>query len=160
MVNHTALVEKSAAQMFDLIEAAEDYPRFLPWCAGATIVARDATMVSADIRVDFHGVRFAFRTRNEKRRPEWMSIHLAHGPFRRFEGEWRLTALGADACKIEFRLDHEFDSALMTRLAGPVFDRISNTLVEAFVRRAESLPATTDAAAAAVPPAPPARGAP
>jgi len=30
-----------------------------------------------------------------------MAIHLEHGPFRRFEGEWRLQALDAAACKVD-----------------------------------------------------------
>lgn len=140
IVRHSALVVRSAETLFDLIEAAENYPRFLPWCAGASIVSRTAAEVSADIRVDYHGVRFGFRTRNPKRRPVHMTIHLEQGPFRRFEGEWILTVLAPDACKVEFTLDYEFDSVLMTRMAGPAFAHISGTLVDAFVRRAESLP--------------------
>jgi ribosome-associated toxin RatA of RatAB toxin-antitoxin module len=138
-VRKSALVPFPAAGMFDLIEAAENYPTFLPWCAGATVLARDDGMVSATIAVDYHGVRFHFDTHNTKRRPEYMSIHLVQGPFRHFEGEWQLTPLAADACKIEFFLRYEFRSATMARLAGPVFGRIANALVDAFVRRAEQL---------------------
>ena len=133
----SALVGYSAASMFDLIEAAEHYPRFLPWCADATIVARDESVVVANITIDYHGVRFGFTTRNPKRRPEWMAITLERGPFRRFEGDWRLTPLGTSACKIEFALRYEFDGALARTLAVPVFNRIANTLVDAFVARAD-----------------------
>lgn len=145
IVRHSALVGRAATTLFDLIEAAEHYPRFLPWCAGARIVSRCEDEVCADIRVSYHGVTFGFRTRNPKRRPVRMTIHLEHGPFRNFEGEWTLTVLAPDACKVEFALDYEFDSALMTRMAGPAFAHISGTLVDAFVRRAESLPAAAQA---------------
>ena len=136
IVRKSALVDHSAEQMFDLIEAAEDYPAFLPWCAGASILYRDETNVAAEIKVDFHGLRFALTTRNPKRRPDYMAIVLERGPFRKFEGEWRLTPLAPSACKIEFGLQYEFDSPLMGRMAGTVFDRITNTLVDAFVARA------------------------
>ena len=136
IVRKSALVAHSAENMFDLIEAAEDYPAFLPWCAGASILYRDENNVAAEIKVDFHGVRFQLTTRNPKRRPEYMAILLERGPFRRFEGEWRLSPLSPSACKIEFGLQYEFDSPLMGRLAGTVFDRITNTLVDAFVVRA------------------------
>jgi len=136
IVRRSALVDRSAEQLFDLIEAAEHYPQFLPWCTGATIVSRDDDLVSADLRVRWAGRTFEMRTRNPKRRPEYMAIHLEHGPFRRFEGEWRLGALGADACKVAFTLDYEFDSAWVTRAAGPVFDRMANSMVDAFVQRA------------------------
>jgi ribosome-associated toxin RatA of RatAB toxin-antitoxin module len=40
IVRRTALVERSSEQMFDLIEAAEHYPRFLPWCTNSTFMGR------------------------------------------------------------------------------------------------------------------------
>lgn len=136
IVRRSALVPQPATHLFDLIEAAEHYPRFLPWCADAQIVSRDDHLVSADLRVRWHGLNFEMRTRNPKQRPGYMAIHLERGPFRHFEGEWRLTALASDACKVAFALDYEFDSAFMTRAAGPLFNRIADTLVDAFVQQA------------------------
>jgi ribosome-associated toxin RatA of RatAB toxin-antitoxin module len=131
-------VPYSAERMFDLIEAAEHYPEFLPWCAAATIVLRTDDVVVADIVVQHKGVRFEFRTRNPKRRPEAMSIRLERGPFRRFEGEWRLAPLGSEGCRVEFEMRYDFNS-VMARLAGPVFDRITNAMVDAYVARADEL---------------------
>ena len=136
-IRRSALVGFPAEDMFDLIEAAEHYPAFLPWCAGATILARDESVVVAEITVAHLGARFSFVTRNPKRRPEWMAVTHERGPFRRFEGEWHLRPLGPDACKIEFSLRYEFGGALVGTMAAPVFDRIANTLVDAFVARAE-----------------------
>ncbi len=93
-------------------------------------------MVAADVTVDYHGVRFDFRTRNPKRRAgvdgdrAWST-----GPFHRFEGEWNLTPLAAEGCRIDFLLRYDFKSVITRKLAGPVFDRIANTLVDAFVAR-------------------------
>jgi ribosome-associated toxin RatA of RatAB toxin-antitoxin module len=136
-VRKTLLVGHSAQRMFDLIETAEHYPEFLPWCAAAAIVERTADVVAADITVDYHGVRFHFRTRNPKRPPEWMAIRLEHGPFHHFEGEWNLKPLTADGCRIDFLLRYDFKRGITGRLAGPVFERIANTLVDAFVARAD-----------------------
>jgi ribosome-associated toxin RatA of RatAB toxin-antitoxin module len=138
-IRKSALVGYSAERIFDLIEAAEHYPDFLPWCSAATIVARDEDSVSAQITVAYHGIRLHFVTRNPKRRPEFMAIHLERGPFRHFEGEWHLAPLAPDACRIEFGLRYEFHSAVTARIAGPVFDRIANALVDAFVGRAEQV---------------------
>jgi ribosome-associated toxin RatA of RatAB toxin-antitoxin module len=140
IVNRTALLPLPAEHLYDIIEAAENYPRFLPWCAGAHIVSRDDTEVSAELKVKWGGMNFEMRTRNPKRRPEYMAIHLERGPFKRFEGEWLLTVLAPDACKVAFKLDYEFDSGLMTRVAGPVFKRLTDTLVEAFIQHALATP--------------------
>ena len=136
-VRKSALVDHTPENMFDLIEAAEHYPAFLPWCAAATILSRDESMVVATIAVAYHGVRFSFTTRNPKRRPEWLAVTLDEGPFRRFEGEWRLTPLGATGCKVAFVLRYDFDGAVARTMAGPVFERIADTFVDAFVMRAE-----------------------
>ena len=139
-VQRSALVARPVAQLFDLIEAAEHYPLFLPWCDSARIVARDDDMVSADIRVRFHGITFEMRTRNPKRRPEYMAIHLEQGPFKRFEGQWHLTPLGTEGCKVHFVLEWEFDSTLLGKAAGPLFAHAAGTLVDAFVERAMAMP--------------------
>lgn len=139
-VHRSALVSHPAERMFRLIEAAEDYPAFLPWCGGATILERNSEIVRARIEVAWRGVRFSFVTRNPKRAPTWMAIGLEEGPFRHFHGEWQLTPLAAWGCRIDFRLGYEFDAALLGTLAHPVFDHAADTLVDAFVQRADSLP--------------------
>lgn len=138
-VRRLLLVTHPAERMYDLIEGAEHYPAFLPWCAGAVVTERSDDVVAADIRVDWHGVRFDFATRNLKRRPQWMGVHLARGPFREFEGEWQLTPLGEEGCRVAFLLRYDFDNPLLRRVAGHIFERITNTLVDAFVARADSL---------------------
>jgi ribosome-associated toxin RatA of RatAB toxin-antitoxin module len=89
-VHRSALVAHPAERLFDIIEAAEHYPQFLPWCERADILQRDDQVVAARIAVAWRGVRFSFVTRNPKRRPTWMAIGLEEGPFRRFDGQWTL----------------------------------------------------------------------
>jgi ribosome-associated toxin RatA of RatAB toxin-antitoxin module len=136
-IRKSALVGRSAAETFDLIEAAEHYPEFLPWCADAVILECDEKLVVARITIDLVGIPIRLTTRNPKRRPHWMAIHLEQGPFRRFEGEWRLKELAPAACRIDFDLRYEWRGALTERLATRLFSGITDTLVEAFARRAE-----------------------
>jgi ribosome-associated toxin RatA of RatAB toxin-antitoxin module len=147
-VVRSALIGFPAARTFDLIEQAEHYPDFLPWCAGATILARDDSMVAARLTVDYRGLRFDVTTRNPKRRPHWLAIRLQKGPFRRFEGEWHVRELGQDACRIEFELRYQFDGTLAGKLADTVFGRIADTMVDAFAKRAEYLMSRGDGSAA------------
>ena len=135
-VSRSVIVGHSPEQMFALVDAVEDYPQFLPWCAAATVIHRDETATRATLRVNYHGIKQSFTTENAKRAPEEMLIRLVEGPFRSFEGAWRFTALGEHGCKIEFRLKYEFSSRLLQKLIGPVFDYIANNLLEAFVKHA------------------------
>lgn len=153
-VRRSALVAHPADHVYTLIEAAEHYPQFLPWCSGATILQRDDEVVVARIEVAWRGARFSFVTRNPKRAPHWMAIGLQEGPFRRFAGEWTLTPLSDWGCKVEFLLTWEFNAALLGTLAAPVFEHATGTLVDAFVRRADQVPHRAPAARPDPPPAP------
>ena len=138
-IRRSALIGHSAESTFDLIEAAERYPEFLPWCTKAIILERDENVVAARLTVNYRGLRFDLTTRNPKRRPEWLAVRLQEGPFRRFEGDWRLVELAPDACKIEFMLGYEFDSALVGKLADSVFERVADTMIDAFAQRADDV---------------------
>jgi ribosome-associated toxin RatA of RatAB toxin-antitoxin module len=43
------------------------------------------------------------------------------------------------ACKIEFELRYQFSNGVLEAAISPVFDRIANTFVDSFVRRAEQV---------------------
>ena len=93
------LVGWPAHAMFDLIEQAENYPAFLPWCASATILERSDDVVAAALAVDYRGVKFGFSTRNPKRRPEWLRVNSSRGrsAASRASGSWHRSATPAAA---------------------------------------------------------------
>lgn len=139
LVQKSVLVSHSAQQMFALVDAVEAYPEFLPWCDGAKVLHRDDTRTRATIHINYYGARQSFTTENTKEPPRAMLIRLIEGPFRVLDGEWRFTALTESACKIEFCLHYEFSSKILEKLVGPVFSYIANTLVDAFVHRADQV---------------------
>ena len=138
-VRKSVLVAYSAERMFDLVDRVDRYPEFLPWCAGASVIPVDERRVKASVVISYHGVRQSFTTENTRTRPQRIDMRLAEGPFRTLDGAWSFTALNDSACKIEFNLRYEFSSRLLEKLVGPVFSYIANTLVEAFLRRAEQV---------------------
>lgn len=135
-VRRSALLDCTPGQMFALVDAVEDYPAFLPWCSDARVSRRDASSMRATLFINFHGIRQSFTTENDRHPPSEMRMHLVEGPFRKLEGRWRFTDLSGRGCKVEFSLEYEFASRALERVVGPVFDRIANTLLEAFVNRA------------------------
>ncbi len=138
-VNKSVLVAHSASRMFALVDAVESYPEFLPWCGGVRLIFRDAHTTRATLEINYHGVRQSFTTENAKREPESMQIRLIEGPFQTLEGCWRFSSLGATGCKVELSLRYEFASRLLDKVVGPVFGHIAGNLVEAFVKRAQSI---------------------
>ena len=138
-VEKSVLIKRSAAQMFNLVDGVEDYPAFLPWCSQTQVAFRDASKTVATLHISYLSVKSHFTTENLKEIPLRMSITLVDGPFRRLEGLWRFKPLADNACKIDFQLSFEFSSKLFEKVIGAVFSRIADTLVEAFVRRADDV---------------------
>ena len=138
-VKKSMLIAHSAGQMFDLVDDVQRYPEFLPWCGAASVIPVDERKVRASVTISYHGVRQSFTTENDRIPPRQIEMRLVEGPFRTLDGCWRFTALNEQACKIEFSLHYEFSSKLLEKLVGPVFGYIANSLVEAFLRRAEQV---------------------
>ena len=138
-VEKTVLVMHSAAQMFALVDAVEDYPKFLPWCGGVDLLERSETSTSATLHINYHGLKQNFTTENSKVFPHSMGIKLKDGPFKHLEGDWRFVELRADACKIEFRLNYEFTNHFLEKMISPVFSHIAATFVDGFVARADKI---------------------
>lgn len=136
-LRRSVLVPYAVEDMFDLIEQAEHYPQFLPWCTAATILERSDDWVAARIEFSYLKFRFGFQTRNPKRRPHWLNVRLVEGPFKHFHGDWALTPLGNRGCRIEFALSYEIADGAFDTLAAPAAEMVSRTMVDAFVKRAE-----------------------
>lgn len=143
-VAKSVLLWYSPREMYDLVTGVGDYPRFLPWCDSAQVVEQHDDGVTARMGLAYMGVRHLFTTRNRNQPVECVTIQLVDGPFSLLDGTWLFKPLGrpggeAQACKIEFDMRYAFSSRALETAVSPVFDRVANTLVDCFVRRAEEV---------------------
>lgn len=152
-VHKSVLLWYSPREMYGLVTDVQAYPQFLPWCDRAEVIQSHDDGVTARVHIAFAGVHQAFTTRNVNQACSSVTMHLVDGPFSRLEGTWRFTPLNkpgeapdpqadpadAPACKVEFSLAYAFSSRALSMVVSPVFDRIANTFVEAFVKRAEQV---------------------
>jgi ribosome-associated toxin RatA of RatAB toxin-antitoxin module len=138
-VSKTVLIQHPATRMYELVIDVRKYPEFLPWCGGVEIFEESEEILEAKIHVKFKGLNQFFHTRNINIRPTSIEMNFVDGPFKKFHGSWKFTALREDACKIEFQLNYEFESMILEKIVGPVFHMIAGTFVEGFIKRADSL---------------------
>jgi ribosome-associated toxin RatA of RatAB toxin-antitoxin module len=143
-VRRSVLLWYSPREMYDLVTGIERYPQFLPWCENAAVLHTDAEGVTARLGLAYMGVRHGFTTRNVHVVDRSVTVSLVDGPFSVLEGSWLFHPLGRpggeeQACKIEFDLRYTFASPALEGVVSPVFDRVANTLVDSFVRRAEDV---------------------
>lgn len=151
-VQKSVLLWYSPREMYALVTGFQDYPKFLPWCDRAEVIETHSDGVTARIHLGIAGVKHAFTTRNLNVDSDSVIMNLVDGPFSHLEGTWRFVPLqkpgqgggatspaDSPACKVEFSLKYAFSSRPLEMVVSPVFDRIANTFVDAFVKRAEQV---------------------
>jgi ribosome-associated toxin RatA of RatAB toxin-antitoxin module len=138
-VEKKILLPYSTHQMFDLVQDVESYPQFLPWCSGVEVYQKHTDSLDAKIHINFKGIQQFFQTRNTHQsiaQKKIIDMKFVDGPFRHFEGFWQFIELDEKACRVEFKLNYQFDSKILEVIIGPVFQYIAKTFVDRFVDRA------------------------
>lgn len=138
-ITKRVLVPYSADQMYDLVNEAETYPQFLPWCDKVHIISRDEMQVRAKVGISKGRVRQSFITQNQMIPGKRIEMKLVEGPFRKMHGVWHFSPRGDSGCEIAFDMEFEFASGLLGFGFGKIFSGIANTLVEAFIQRAKQI---------------------
>src|SRR5512139_2826355 len=87
-IRRSALVPYTPAQMFDLVNDVEAYPKRIAWCSGSQVFERGENMLVARLDLKMAGFNQSFTTRNTLDRPHQLRMSLVDGPFRSLEGLW------------------------------------------------------------------------
>ena len=137
-IKRSALVAQPPSRLFALINDIESYPRFLPWCTHARVQSRSEREIVAAIGVKRGPLHGEFTTRNELEPDKRILMHLVSGPFKMLEGEWLLTPIGPDGCRVELTMRFAFKSAFSAVLFEHKFAETVGSLVDAFVSRSRA----------------------
>jgi ribosome-associated toxin RatA of RatAB toxin-antitoxin module len=144
-IHKSVLIWFSAEEMFALVTDVARYPEFLPWCESGKVLEETPVTMTAEIGMALGGFRKSFTTKNEHVPGRQVRLVLLDGPFKELKGTWDFVPLldpqtnqPQRACRIELNLQYSFDS-MFGALVGPIFDKIANSLVDAFVKRAEQV---------------------
>ncbi|NNF15246.1 MAG: type II toxin-antitoxin system RatA family toxin [Gammaproteobacteria bacterium] len=134
----TVRVAYQPHQMYDLVDAIELYPEFLPWCERARIDHRDDAQVEATLGFKQVGFRGDFTTRNTLNPKHRIEMELLDGPFDQLKGWWGFTEknYGSD---VSLFLSYRFENPLAGFMFATVVETIASELVTAFAERAETV---------------------
>lgn len=139
-IHKSVLIWYSPEQMFALVTDVANYPQFLPWCDRAEVLEHTPDGMLAKLGLRVAGLNPSFTTRNSHVPPHSVRMALVDGPFSQLAGEWTFGPVGDGsqaACKVSLSLQYGFSSAALAMCVGPVFDKIADGLVNAFIERAQ-----------------------
>jgi ribosome-associated toxin RatA of RatAB toxin-antitoxin module len=138
VVERSAIVAFTPAQMFALVDDVPRYPEFLPGCKSARSEQISSTERIASIEIAKGSIKLAFTTRNTVQPDSQVLMELIEGPFSRLTGHWGFSPMGERGARVVFRVEFEFKSRLMGVALNPVFESVCDKIVDAFVKRAHS----------------------
>jgi coenzyme Q-binding protein COQ10 len=132
--------------LFELVADVGKYPEFLPWCIAARKKREEGDVVHWDLIIGFKMIRERFTSRvtldRENRR---IDVTYLDGPFKYLNNHW-IFLDHEEGCLIDFYVDFEFRSKMLSKLMGMVFNEAVQLMVRAFEKRADALYGTPDGA--------------
>lgn len=138
-ISRSALVMYSAEEMYALINDVDSYPQFVPDCGDSKIIEATENSMTASLLVAKGAIKKWFTTENTLVENKSVKLTLVDGPFKYLTGEWQISALSEEACKIQFELDYEFSNKVLSLAFGGVFSHLTNNIVQAFTQRAKDV---------------------
>ncbi|MEX2131076.1 MAG: type II toxin-antitoxin system RatA family toxin [Pseudohongiellaceae bacterium] len=138
-IDRSALVNFSAAQMFELVNDIESYPLFMQGCVAARIIEADEHQLIGELTLAKAGLRQTLTTRNVLVYGQEMRMELVQGAFRSFSASWRFKPLTEQACRVSLEMEFEFANGLMDFAMEKLFAASANNLVAAVVKRAQQV---------------------
>jgi ribosome-associated toxin RatA of RatAB toxin-antitoxin module len=139
VVDRSAIVTATPAQMFALVDDVPRYTEFLPGCVAARFESASASERVAALEIVRGGVHIEFTTRNTVAPPAQILMELVRGPFTRLIGRWRFEAIGEQGSRVGFHVEFEFKNRLMGIALNSVFESVCDKIVDSFVARARAV---------------------
>jgi coenzyme Q-binding protein COQ10 len=138
-------------QLLQLVGDVEHYPDFVPWLTSmrtwnARHLSQGVDVVDAEAGVGFAFLkeRFSTRVRRDAHNRQ-IDVTLLSGPFKKLENRWRFLDAGHSCTRIEFDIDFEFKSRLLSALLTANFAHAVERLMACFEARAKRLYGTAHA---------------
>ncbi|HEY2145675.1 MAG TPA: type II toxin-antitoxin system RatA family toxin [Steroidobacteraceae bacterium] len=139
IVERSALVTYTPAQMFALVNDLPRYPEFLPWCVAVRTEETALAERLATLKISHGVLQTEFTTRNTLSPDAKIHMQLTHGPFRDLKGEWRFEGIADRGSRVTFKVEFEFKNRVTAAAFNAVFETLCSGIVDAFVRRAQQI---------------------
>lgn len=131
-------------QLFALVGNVDAYPEFVPWIQSmrtwnARSEGEGVSLVDAQAGVGFAFLKEKFSTRVRRdAAARQVDVQLLSGPFKHLANRWRFVEV-AGGTKIEFDIDFEFKSRLLSGMLAANFHHAVDKLMSCFEARAQAL---------------------
>ena len=133
-----ATLDYGAEELFAVVADIKDYPSFVPWCSGASILREDQQGMIADLVIGFGPFQESFRSQVTLDRPRQLKVHAIEGPLEHLTNTWTFAPVGGKT-HVDFLIDFQFKSHLLDHVANGMFYQAATRMMSAFESRVHLL---------------------
>lgn len=138
-IKKSVRVPYTAAQMYALVNALEQYPEFLPWCKGVIVRNRSPKSVEAIVQGSKIGIDFSVVIVNYLTADKLIDVNLMQqGPFRQIAISCKFESLEKGS-RFTFELNFEFINRILGWTLTPILQKESTNLIRAVCQRAKKI---------------------
>ena len=134
----------SARKIHELVMDIEKYHEFLPWCKQAKIIDRiSAHHLTADLLISFKNFFEKYRSDVKHGKDDdgvyFVETRAIQGPFKSLFSSWKIRDLGDESCEVEFFIEFQFNSFILQKMIGGIFEKAALKMMASFESRAHDL---------------------
>jgi coenzyme Q-binding protein COQ10 len=143
-IETTKVLPYRAERLFDLVLDMRSYPEFVPHCRDVRVLSHrvvppSKTIIVSRMIVGFSLLHVGYTNRTiadaDARR---ISVDAIDGPLRRLNAFWSFEPLEEEHTRVNFSVEYEFSSPLLTAVASQVFGSMFEQILNAFAQRAHA----------------------
>lgn len=139
IIHRSAIVPYTTEQMYELVNDIARYQEFVPYCTSSIVHEKTDDAIRATLTLSAKGYQKSFTTVNRLQKNRMMEIQLIDGPFKQLQGFWKFEQRDENHSEVILDLAFELSNKLFAMMFGPVFQQVAGSLVDAFVKRADTI---------------------
>lgn len=138
-ISKTKTISLPYQKLFELVMDVDSYSEFLPFCTHAKVTSKTESQMEADLQISFAGMNESYSsliipTFNEEY--GMINVTAINGPFQHLVNIWKFIPVGASETMVEFTLDFELKSFLLSKIIDVFLQDTHHKILNAFEKRA------------------------
>jgi len=135
------IINHNIDKLFDMVMDIEKYPQFLPWCSSAKIISQKSPAnLTASLQISFKLIKLTYQSDVKYSKQDYIiAANAISGPFKALKNKWNFTKIDNSKTKVDFFIDFQFNSKILEKTIGSLFEIAAKKMIDAFEKRANSL---------------------
>ena len=135
IIKKEAIILRDIESVFNIVNRVDLYKNFVPHCVESEILSEESDQMTAKLNFNIKSLSTSFTTKNVVKKYSSIDMKLIEGPFKYLDGKWEFKEIEGTTI-IFLTIDYKAKNKIIEYAIGKSLEKITNTLVRAFVKEA------------------------